>query len=120
MYPYIGGIIRGEGGILLEIGGTADHVHLLAKFKADASVAEMLRRIKANSSKWFNERQKGRERFRWQTGYGAFSVSQSMVETLRRYIQDQETHHRRATFQQEFLELLRKHEMEFDERYLWD
>src|SRR5436309_15874103 len=80
LYKYIGGIIRGERGAMLEIGGVADHVHILAKFRADVSVAEMLRRIKSNSSKWMNDEQKTRFRFAWQVGYGAFTVSQSQVE----------------------------------------
>ena len=120
LYPYVGGIIRGEGGVLLDAGGIADHVHLVVKFKADISVAEMLRKIKGNSSKWLNDRPGQLRRFAWQAGYGAFTVSQSQVDAVRRYVQGQEEHHRRATFQQEFLDLLHKHRIEYDERYLWD
>lgn len=119
LYKYIGGTIRGERGVLLEIGGVADHLHLLAKFRADVSVAEMLRRIKSHSSKWINELGRTRFPFAWQTGYAAFSVSQSQVEKVRDYIRNQEQHHRRESFQEEFLNLLKKHGLEYDERYLW-
>src|SRR5687768_7050399 len=79
LYEYIGGIIRGEGGVLLEIGGMPDHVHLLTKFKPVKSVSEMLNRIKAKSSKWANETKLIEQDFAWQGGYAAFSVSESQV-----------------------------------------
>ncbi len=120
LYAYMGGIIRGERGALLEIGGIPDHVHLLACFKADTAVADMLRRIKANTSGWLNRRPEARTRFGWQKGYAAFSVSESQAGRVCRYIRNQPEHHRRKTFQEEFVELLRKHNVDFDEKYLWD
>ena len=120
LYKYMGGIIRGEGGTLLEIGGMPDHIHLLTRFKADKSVSHMLQLIKANSSKWVNERPEQSSRFAWQTGYAAFSVSESQVGVVRDYVRRQEEHHRRRSFQEELLVLLRKHEIDYDERYLWD
>ena len=120
LYKYMGGIIRGEGGTLLEIGGMPDHVHLIARFKADKSVSHMLQLIKANSSKWVNERPQQNSRFSWQTGYAAFSVSESQVGVVRDYVSRQEEHHQIISFQEELLALLRKHEIEYDERYLWD
>ncbi|MCP3956765.1 MAG: IS200/IS605 family transposase [bacterium] len=120
LYQYIGGVIRGEGGTLIEIGGVADHVHLLARFKASVAVATMVRRIKTSSSKWMSQRPGAGPKFAWQTGYGAFSVSESQVGQVRRYIQNQAEHHRRRTFQEELREILDKHHVEFDERYLWD
>jgi len=119
LYKYIGGIIRNKRGALLEIGGISDHVHLVAKFRADVSVAQMLQHIKANSSKWANEQPKRPARFAWQTGYSAFSVSESQIEKVRTYVRNQERHHRRVSFQDEFRALLRKHGIEFDETYLW-
>ena len=107
LYEYVGGIVRGEGGSLLEIGGVSDHVHLLARFKSDNSVAEMVRLIKANSSKWMNEENRGAGRFSWQAGYGAFSVSESKVPTVQRYIRGQHKHHAKATFQEELVALLK-------------
>ncbi len=119
LYRYIGGIIRNQRGILLEIGGVADHVHLLARFPAGKSVSDMLRDVKSDSSEWINqERRHGR--FAWQTGYGAFTVSQSQVGAVRRYIDRQEDHHRHTSFKEELVGLLKKHEIEYDERYLWN
>ena len=96
LYPYIGGIIREEKGKLLKIGGTLNHVHILARFSASISVSEMLRRIKGSSSKWVNESSKGTSHFAWQRGYGAFSVSESSVENVISYIENQEEHHKRS------------------------
>ena len=104
----------------LEIGGMPDHLHILASFKADTAVATMLRRIKANSSGWMNRRPEARSRFGWQTGYAAFSVSEPQVEKVRQYFRNQPEHHRRKTFQEESVELLRKHKVDFNEKYLWD
>jgi putative transposase len=118
LYEYMGGIIRGERGTLLEIGGVPDHVHLLAKLKSDISIAEMVRLIKSNSSKWVNESIGLTERFEWQTGYGAFSVSESQAKKVRKYIQDQESHHAKVSFRDELITLLKKHGIEYDERYL--
>ena len=119
LYSYMGGIVRGEGGVLLEIGGMPDHVHLLTKFKPTKSVSEMLNRIKAKSSKWVNEEKPGLRKFGWQDGYAALSVSQSGAGRVKRYIQNQQQHHRRQTFQDEFIALLEKHGIEYDQRYLW-
>jgi putative transposase len=120
LYSYMGGIVRGEGGTLMEIGGVADHVHLLTKFKPTKSVSEMLNRIKAKSSKWVNEEHASNLRkFGWQDGYAAFTVSESLVPSVRRYIVGQEDHHRQKSFQEEFRALLDKHGIEYDERYLW-
>ncbi len=116
---YIAGIIRNEGGIQLGIGGVADHIHIVAKFKPDRSVAEMVRLIKANSSKWVNEEHGGPGRFAWQSGYGAFSVSQSQLDKLLAYVANQDAHHRTRSFQDEYRDFLNRHGIEFDERYLW-
>jgi REP element-mobilizing transposase RayT len=118
LYRYIGGIIRNEKGILLEIGGMPDHVHLLLKIPADLALSTMVRLIKSNSSKWMNEKDK-RIRFAWQAGYGAFTVSESQAAIVQRYIQKQDQHHRRATFQQEFVKLLELHGIEYDPNHLW-
>ena len=120
LYGYMGGILREEGGILLEIGGIPDHVHLLARLKADCSVAEAVRTIKSGSSKWVHQTFPERADFAWQTGYAAFSVSESQVGAVRRYIKNQEEHHARLSFKDELIALLQKHGIEFDERYLLD
>lgn len=119
LYKYISGIIRAEGGKLLEIGGVSDHVHIVTKLKATHAIAHVVQLIKANSSKWINERPDRPHAFAWQTGYAAFSVSESQVESVRKYVRNQETHHKRRSFQDELLALLRKHKIEFDERYVW-
>ena len=106
--------------MLLEVGGMPDHVHLVARFRADLAVADMMRVIKANSSKWVNERASRAVDFAWQTGYGAFTVSGSQLPVVRRYVQRQEEHHRKRTFQEEFVAFLKKHGIEYDQRYLWD
>ncbi len=118
LYEYIGGIIRGERGILLEIGGIPDHVHLLAKFKTDIAVSMMVQKIKGKSSGWINERPDRLERFEWQSGYGIFSVSESVVEKVRSYIRRQEAHHKTVSFKDELIALLKKNGISYDERYL--
>lgn len=120
LYRYIGGIIRGEGGTLLEIGGTADHIHILAKLKPSKSISEMLNRIKANSSKWANEEKMEIRKFGWQEGYSAFTVSESKVHAVKEYIRNQEQHHRQQDYKQEIEALLERHGVNYDEQYLWD
>jgi putative transposase len=120
LYNYIGGIIRGEGGTMLEIGGIAEHVHILTRFKPSIPLSELLAKIKGNSSKWANENKMKLRKFGWQEGYGAFSVSDSQVQAVTKYIRSQKEHHRKQTFQEEFVALLRKHGIEYDERFLWD
>jgi len=118
LYDYIGGIIKDDNGQLLAAGGTADHVHLLASIHPSVSVSDMLRKVKASSSKWIHETFPEHRGFAWQEGYGAFSVSQSNVEQVRRYIEQQEEHHRHISFDEEFIEFLERHGVPYDERYV--
>ncbi|HWC88401.1 MAG TPA: IS200/IS605 family transposase [Pirellulales bacterium] len=120
LFDYIGGILRQQGGVLLAAGGMPDHVHLLATISKSVAIADGLRDIKTNSSKWVHEVIPSQAGFAWQSGYGAFTVSYSALDSVRQYLASQKEHHRVRTFQEEFLELLRRHEIEFDERYLWD
>lgn len=120
LYRYIGGIIRGEGGVQLEIGGTADHIHILVKLKPVISISELLAKVKANSSKWVNDHKLELRRFGWQEGYAAFTVSESQLPVVREYIRNQEKHHYRQSFQKEFIALLHKHDIQYDPKYLWD
>ena len=120
LYSYIGGIIRNSEGHLIEIGGMPDHVHILARFSQISTVAAMLKEIKTSSSKWRNQNREGNPRFSWQVGYAAFSVSPSLLETVRRYIRNQKAHHRQRTFEEELVMLLDKHGIEYDTRYLFD
>ena len=120
LYPYLGGIVRNKNGILLEIGGIPGHVYVIAKLKQHIAIADILRELKANSSKLLNERPDLGQWFGWQTGYGAFSVSVSQAFRVRKYIQNQEEHHRTISFKDEFVNLFDKHGIEYEKRYLWD
>ncbi len=119
VHAYIGGILKQLRAVPIAIGGTTDHVHLLMRLPADLAIADCLCVLKTNSSRWIKERWPERRLFSWQAGYGAFTVSESSRGAVIRYIQDQEQHHRRISFQDEFLALLKKHAVEFDERYVW-
>jgi REP element-mobilizing transposase RayT len=120
LYKYMGGIIRGEGGKLLEIGGIADHVHLVIRLKSIHSVATIVKIVKSKSSKWLNSQPKRPGRFEWQRGYAAFTVSASQLGPVRQYVRNQEQHHRRVSYQDELRAFLDKHGIEYDERYIWD
>ena len=119
LYEYIGGTIRKHEGVLYEIGGPADHVHLLLRWRPNGSVSDSVRDIKSASSGWIHKNFPDKSDFQWQDGFGAFSVSHSQSGRLTRYILNQERHHRQADFQAEFRALLQAHEIEFDEEYIW-
>ncbi len=115
MHAYLGGIARALQFEPLAIGGVDDHVHMLGRLPMTACVGDVIGKIKGNSSKWINDTfDGGRTRFGWQRGYGAFSVSYSALTRVRRYIENQEQHHRSRSFADEVAELLRRHQMEFD------
>ena len=118
LHSYLGGILRSLGGVPESVGGTSDHVHLLAGLEATRCLAAVMRDVKSSSFGWVH-RNIGSRLFSWQDGYGAFTVSSSQIETIKRYIQLQEEHHRNKTFQEEHLELLREGGIEYDKRYLW-
>jgi REP element-mobilizing transposase RayT len=118
VHAYLGGIVRGLGGVPLEVGGIADHVHLLIALKATHTLADVLRTIKGDSSRWIHSDLR-LPHFAWQEGYGAFTVSRSHLDSVREYVRGQEEHHRRHTFQDEYRAILEKHEIEFDPQYLW-
>jgi REP element-mobilizing transposase RayT len=115
-WQYMVGIARGKKVPVLAIGGTRNHVHLLIALPPASALAKILQDLKGNSSRWLNERSRG---FEWQSGYGAFSVSESRRQAILHYIAGQEQHHRKWSFEQEFLTLLRKSKIEFDERYIF-
>ncbi len=118
LYEYIGGIVRGENGIPIAIGGMPDHIHLLASLHPTTSLADMLRRIKANSSKWVHENMPEMHAFAWQAGYAAFTVSRSILGDVEAYIRNQQTHHATLSFEDEFVAFLERHGIEYDERYV--
>lgn len=116
---YLGGITRDLPGRLLAAGGMPDHVHLLVGLHPSIAVADALRQIKTGSSKWIHETLADQRGFGWQDGYGAFAVSLSQMDAVRQYIARQEDHHRRQTFEAEFIEFLERHGISYDPRYLW-
>ena len=120
LFEYIGGILRGRGCALVAAGGVADHVHLLVSLDKQISVAEALRIVKANSSRWVHDAYPALSTFAWQAGYGAFAVSHSHLERVKGYLARQAVHHRRVSFQEEFVAFLQRHGIEYDERYLED
>jgi putative transposase len=120
LWPFLGGIARQNDMQAVEIGGVSDHVHILLSLPPTVSIAKAMQLIKGGSSKWVHETFPELRLFRWQEKYGAFSVSVSQLDKIREYIRNQEKHHRKMTFQEELLALLKKHGLEYDERYLWD
>ena len=120
LYEYIGGIIRAQKGHLIEIGGIEDHIHLLVNLHPTKAISDSIRDIKANASKWSNELPKQKDRFEWQKGFGAFSVSYSQIDPIRQYIQNQNEHHKTKSFEEEFIQFLKLHKITFEHRYLFE
>ena len=120
LYEYIGGIIRGEKGVLYSRGGTADHIHLYVRWRPDGALSDLMRAVKAGSSLWIHQTFPKLGSFAWQEGYGAFSVSKSQEQAVKNYIAKQAQHQAKEDFKSELLRLLRAHGIEFDERYVFD
>ena len=116
MWAYVGGICKKFDIRVLAAGGMEDHIHLLLRIPPTLALAKAVLAIKSNSSRWASEEG---HKFAWQQGYGAFSVSSSIVPTVVRYIQNQEAHHRKMPFDQEFLELLKRHGVQFDPKFVF-
>jgi putative transposase len=119
LYPYLGGILNHLGAAPLALNGPADHLHGLVKLRAVHSIAKVVEKLKSNSTGWVHEEWPERRRFAWQEGYAAFSVSESCVPALLKYIAGQEEHHRKVSFQEELVSFLKTHGIEYDERYIW-
>jgi len=120
LHRYLGGILAKQDCQPLIIGGVEDHVHLLSTLSRTCEAAQMVKEVKRGSSLWLKTKSPDLNDFVWQNGYGMFSIGFSQVEAVRKYIAGQEEHHRKISFQDEFRELLRRYEIEFDERYVWD
>jgi len=120
LYEYLGGVARSEFGRALDIGGTADHVHGLLTLRADISIAEALRKWKSLSSGWIHKTFPAHAAFAWQPGYAAFSVSQSGLDAVRRYIDGQEEHHRHVSFEDELRTFLDRHGVPYDPAHFAD
>ena len=119
LFPYMSEIVKEHGGVAHIVNGTADHVHMLISMPNTVSAAEMMRFVKGSSSRWVHKEIPGARGFGWQTGYSVFSVSRSMFKQVHRYIVRQEEHHRKVSFKEELIAFLTKHEVEYDETYLW-
>jgi REP element-mobilizing transposase RayT len=117
---YMVGTLQNQERPSLIVNCVEDHLHCLCRLSRKITIAKLLEEMKTDSSAWLKTKAPELAGFYWQSGYGAFSVSQSNVEAVKRYIADQEEHHRQRTFQDEYRDLLRKHEIEWDERYVWD
>lgn len=120
MHGYLQGICEKQKSLSIAINGVEDHVHILCRLGKTLDVSALIKALKQSSSIWIKSEFKNQESFHWQNGYGAFSVSPSHVSGLVQYIQNQDEHHRRESFQDEFRRLLKKYGVEYDERYVWD
>ncbi len=120
LYKYITGIVTNHKQKLISIGGVADHIHILIGFKPNFEISKLVQEIKANSSRFINQKRFVKGKFRWQEGFGAFSYSRSQLDTVIRYIENQEKHHSKQTFRDEFVGLLKNFEIEYDENFLFE
>lgn len=120
LHRYLGGILLNHNCQPLIIGGVEDHVHILSTLSRTATVSDLVKEVKRRSSLWLKTKKPELHDFAWQNGYGIFSIGFSQMESVRNYIAGQEEHHQRVSFQEEFREFLRRYEVEFDERYVWD
>ncbi len=120
LHAYLAVACREVGSHAYRVGGTDDHVHIACKFPRTLTVAKLLEEIKKTSSAWMKKQDPKCEDFTWQGGYAAFSLGQSQLPTLIRYIENQEEHHKKRTFQEELIEFLKKYKVDYDEKYLWD
>jgi len=120
LYPYMATIGRTNQSPVLAIGGTTNHVHLLVSQSKNIALSDLVMVIKKDSSKWIKTKGTAYRDFHWQDGYGGFTIGESQVENVRRYLARQKTHHRRVTFQDQFIEFLKKYNAPYDPRYIWD
>ncbi|MDP3642492.1 MAG: IS200/IS605 family transposase [Bacteroidota bacterium] len=120
LFEYIAGILRNSKQYPLAINGFKDHVHIFFELNPDTSLSDVLEKVKSNSSKWINTNRFVMGRFEWQRGFSGFTYSKSQRKNVIQYIMNQENHHQVQTFKEEYLRMLRKFEMEFDERYIFE
>jgi REP element-mobilizing transposase RayT len=120
LFQYICGTAYKLKSPVISINGVQDHIHILLHLGSTTSINELISKIKSNSSRWMKTKGKNYSHFSWQSGYGVFSVSRSIIEAVERYVSKQKEHHKKMSFQDEFLEMLRRSQTKYDERYLWD
>ena len=119
LHQYITGIIQNKSHKMLQVNSMPDHLHMLLGFRPDENMSQLVQIVKSESTKWINDNHLCREKFSWQEGFGAFSYSKSHVPNVIRYIQNQEAHHHKQTFREEYISFLKLFEVEFDERYIF-
>ena len=119
LYQYISGVLKPHNHKLLAINGMQDHIHIFIGMRPTQSISDLMQDIKGNSSKWINEKQFLKVKFEWQEGYGAFSYSKSHVNSVIDYIKNQEEHHKKDSFRDEYLKFLKAFEIDYDERYIF-
>jgi putative transposase len=120
LYAYIGSVFKADNCPVVKIGGYLDHIHILSRFSRTITISQLIEDFKSSSSRWIKAKGADFAGFYWQKGYGVFSVSQSNSKTVEEYIANQAEHHRKMSFKEEFRMFLEKHEIAFDERYVWD
>jgi putative transposase len=120
LHSYVSGVLKSEDATSLAVGGWLDHVHVFFGMPPTKNISDILRVVKANSSKWINENRLVKGKFQWQEGYAAFSYSRSQRDTVINYIMQQEEHHQKKSFKEEYLEMLKNFEVDFDEKYLFE
>jgi len=119
LYKYIAGIIKSNNHKLLAINGVSDHVHILIGIRPAQSISDLMKNIKQDSSRWINTNKFSKNHFEWQEGYGAFSYSKSQLNAVVNYIENQELHHKKKTFREEYVDFLEKFEIDYDERFIF-
>ena len=120
LHAYLAGACRGQGSEAFRVGGTANHVHIACTLPRTLDVSKLVENIKKSSSIWIKQKDKRCQFFSWQAGYGVFSLGASQLKDVMKYIDNQREHHKKKSFREEFLDILEKYEVEYDERYLWD
>ena len=119
LYKYITGTIHNNNHKLLAINGTSDHIHILIGLRPSQSISDLMKDVKQSSSKWINENKLVKGHFEWQEGYGAFSHSKSQINKVIDYIDNQESHHKKLTFKEEYLDFLKKFDVDYDEKFIF-
>lgn len=119
LYDFVGGILHASKGHMIEIGGVEDHVHIPAGLSPSVACSDVIRDVKASSSRWLSEDLK-LQRFKWQKGFGAFTVSVDRINAVQSYVRNQEAHHKKKTFQEEYIEFLERHSIEYRPEYLFE
>ncbi len=120
LYAYMASIVKANDSLIIKIGGTENHVHILCTLSKNYSLCKLVEKIKKSSSRWIKTKNIKFSKFAWQTGYGAFSACQSQIENIKQYIELQSEHHKKISFENELKNILKKYNIDYDEKYLWN